>query len=464
MRTWTIRAILVVGAVLLLSACHENGTVFVVHSAADAPDDNPGDGICHATPHGCTLRAAVMEANSLPGVELISVNVGIPTSLTLAGTDEDNDAVGDLDIFEGVVIENLQVSLSAHSVDRVFDLHHSSGLVEIRDSWVLTGTASDGAAIRHQGAGNFSLLGSNVVPYPGATGSLLETGAGAGVTYIFESGIDGYDEGVDGIDHNGGSLRLRNALINRTVIAIDADSTVTARASTLADNAVGFVGDGQFETSVFDNTLDCGAGTRTSNGDNLETSTSCGFSSAGDLQNTDPRLVFFGTGDAGAVLAPAVLSAATDHIAPASGVCTGTGGVDRIGDPRPYGVGCDIGAFEPRPDAGCVPPRTTTSARFCSLPGEDLSGQSFLWFLLDGGDFTGADFSGSVLAGASLHAATLAGADLSLTDLTATELRDADLTGADLTGATLTSTVWDNTTCPSGVNSDTNGGNCDGQL
>lgn len=41
-------------------------TSFVVASTADDPDPIPGDGQC-TSPDGCTLRAAIMEANALGG-------------------------------------------------------------------------------------------------------------------------------------------------------------------------------------------------------------------------------------------------------------------------------------------------------------------------------------------------------------------------------------------------------------
>ena len=41
---------------------------FVVGSAGDASDSQPGDGVCE-TPLGCTLRAAIQEANALAGLD-----------------------------------------------------------------------------------------------------------------------------------------------------------------------------------------------------------------------------------------------------------------------------------------------------------------------------------------------------------------------------------------------------------
>jgi CSLREA domain-containing protein len=47
----------------------------VVNSTADTPDANPGDGICDDGTGNCTLRAAIEEANALPGFDLIRFNI-----------------------------------------------------------------------------------------------------------------------------------------------------------------------------------------------------------------------------------------------------------------------------------------------------------------------------------------------------------------------------------------------------
>ena len=48
---------------------------FTVNSTVDAVDANPGDGVCETAPGNgaCTLRAAVQEANDLPGMDEINV-------------------------------------------------------------------------------------------------------------------------------------------------------------------------------------------------------------------------------------------------------------------------------------------------------------------------------------------------------------------------------------------------------
>ncbi len=54
-------------------------TTLVVNSTVDAPDAVPGDGMCATLSGLCTLRAAIMEANMLPGADTITLPAGIYT-------------------------------------------------------------------------------------------------------------------------------------------------------------------------------------------------------------------------------------------------------------------------------------------------------------------------------------------------------------------------------------------------
>jgi CSLREA domain-containing protein len=75
---------------------------FTVTTAVDNIDSSLGDGVCNG-PSGCTLRAAIMEANRLPGDDTIMINAGINPVISRGQPDNDgqgtNDqANGDLDI------------------------------------------------------------------------------------------------------------------------------------------------------------------------------------------------------------------------------------------------------------------------------------------------------------------------------------------------------------------------------
>ena len=77
--------------------------VFNVNSTSDAIDANPGNGVCQTSTVGqCTLRAAIMEANALPGADTIVVPAG---TYNLIRPGNDDTAVnGDLDITSTLTI------------------------------------------------------------------------------------------------------------------------------------------------------------------------------------------------------------------------------------------------------------------------------------------------------------------------------------------------------------------------
>jgi CSLREA domain-containing protein len=56
-----------------------------VNSAGDAPDSNPGDGLCTTSSGSCSLRAALQEANALPACPPIGINLSaVPGGITLS--------------------------------------------------------------------------------------------------------------------------------------------------------------------------------------------------------------------------------------------------------------------------------------------------------------------------------------------------------------------------------------------
>ncbi len=95
-----------------------------------------------------------------------------------------------------------------------------------------------------------------------------------------------------------------------------------------------------------------------------------------------------------------------------------------------------------------------------SLGDTDLTGANLSGADLSDADLQNATLDGADLSGADLSNADLSNADLSNADLSNADLSDADLSNATLTGATLSGVTWNNTTCPSGVNSDDNGNVC----
>jgi uncharacterized protein YjbI with pentapeptide repeats len=124
----------------------------------------------------------------------------------------------------------------------------------------------------------------------------------------------------------------------------------------------------------------------------------------------------------------------------------------------------------------------TSSGTHTALDHVTLSGAN-----LSGANLTGANLNAAILFGTNLSSATLTGATMTSSNLFQSDLSSANLTNADvqfssidnanISGTTLTGTnlgsasglpanstlgLFSNTTCPPYVNSDDNGGNCEG--
>ncbi|UKS25434.1 cadherin-like beta sandwich domain-containing protein [Paenibacillus sp. HWE-109] len=64
-----------IGAVSVASAA-----TFTVNTTADTVDSNTGDGVCADSNSQCSLRAAIMQANALPGADVITIPTGTYTT------------------------------------------------------------------------------------------------------------------------------------------------------------------------------------------------------------------------------------------------------------------------------------------------------------------------------------------------------------------------------------------------
>ncbi len=141
---------------LLIASSPILAAVFTANSSLDLPDNNPGDGLCRSDgvpPSFCTLRAAIMEANALPGNHTIRLQPDRTYTLTRVGND--NTALnGDLDLLKAVTIEcdgcaangSDWPTVNANGIDRVFDIR--SGGVRLRQMTITGGylTGSAGGA------------------------------------------------------------------------------------------------------------------------------------------------------------------------------------------------------------------------------------------------------------------------------------------------------------------------------
>lgn len=203
----------VAGALALsaaLALAPAQAATFIVNSTADTVDINPGDGLCADAQGNCTLRAAVMEADKLPGWDVIDLrNINDPSNpivLNIPGVDESfaatggdppwvvtgapDPAHGDLDITDSVTIVGagpdktiIQWPDSAKSQpatgDRVFHIQRVDHdiTVQISHLTVRNGVTSSPvvASVTPEGLQwTFRRSGGGIAIGPGATMELVD--------------------------------------------------------------------------------------------------------------------------------------------------------------------------------------------------------------------------------------------------------------------------------------------------
>jgi hypothetical protein len=157
---------------MFLAYLTAHGATFTPDVGADTVDAAPGDGVCADSAGGCSLRAAVMEANSLAGYDTIVLAAETYTLALVVGAGAEG---GDLDVTDPLRVVGAGSSstvLSGRSLSRVFrvegvqltlqalsltdglvpagedgGLLHSDGPLVLRDVSVAAGTADHGGCV-----------------------------------------------------------------------------------------------------------------------------------------------------------------------------------------------------------------------------------------------------------------------------------------------------------------------------
>jgi CSLREA domain-containing protein len=351
--TWVRRILVVFGVlfgVFLLSGCLPAPQQFVVTSTADAVDGAPGDGVCATATGECTLRAAVMEANE--GDDRVAVVLQPQTyHLTLAGSDEDGGATGDLDVHRSVQIVGRGAVIDGDALDRVFDLH--GGSVELLQLTVQRGSvAGDGGGIRNHAAGlhlhEAAVVGNSA---SGAGGGLFNGTSAGVVNASFFDNTAGANLGGGAANGPTGQLIVVGTTItgNRAGDAGGGLASFSAAATNRLQIGHSIVtGNGTLADGTASDCATSGGpglpATIESWGFNFESGTSCDLVATGDGRG-DPQLgamvVQDGTPPFRRLLPGSPL---IDAIAAGTDRCQG--GADQRGMSRPQGPGCDIGSVE----------------------------------------------------------------------------------------------------------------------
>ncbi|HZB28641.1 MAG TPA: hypothetical protein VE465_00600, partial [Streptosporangiaceae bacterium] len=181
-----------VPALLPDSAAAAAGMPIRVNDTRDLPDSNLGDGICRAGfggDTGCTLRAAIQEANNSFGSDTIIVDPGV-YELEIPTFADDLDSTGDFDVRGSLTILGstdpanptivdggfpVEANPEAVGLDRLFEIHPTAGNVTYKDLTLREGyTDGEGAAIQDWSTGLLRLERVKVTKNKA-------TGAGGGV-------------------------------------------------------------------------------------------------------------------------------------------------------------------------------------------------------------------------------------------------------------------------------------------
>jgi hypothetical protein len=368
-------------AILLLGAAAASAATFTVNTTAD---NAPNSSECSGAPGDCGLRQAIDKANNTAGDDTVILPAGHYT-LTIAGTDEDSDQTGDLDILDNGALTLTgagarTTTIDANQIDRV--LHVVGGATANMSGVTITGGAASsgqGGGIDNQG--NLTLTDSTVAG--NATTSADEGGGignpGTGQLTLTRDTISDNTAGEHGggVDIDSGTATITDTTITGNTtndgdgggVDIDTDATVQFTNDTIASNMAANAGGGvwiegsnvQFANTIVANNTAVSSGgdcfqsePPTDQGHNLDTDGSCFTAgSNGDITanpNLGPLQNNGGQTDTMALLdgSPAI-NAADNSLCPA---------VDQRGVARPQPAGgvCDIGAYE------ATPPNAVTQA------------------------------------------------------------------------------------------------------
>ena len=230
-------------------------TDITVDTTTDAVDALPGDATCATGAGSCSLRAAVMESNRLPGVQVVHVPAGTyGFALPPAEGGFEPASGGDLDLTDHVVIQ--AEGTGAHVVDanalsRVFEVHPGTW-AGIKGLTLRDGSDSSGGGVR-VASGVLSLdhttVASNQASVSG--GGVTADGLGEVLNVVDSTIRDNVASfsGGGGIDA-GGQLSVTDSVVRDNTSGgsgggVDVGGTATITRSTIRDNeTTGGLGNG----------------------------------------------------------------------------------------------------------------------------------------------------------------------------------------------------------------------------
>jgi len=287
------------------------------------------------------------------------------SSATLSGVQVFSNTAGDFGggvyVWQGSVTLN-EAQILRNSADSGGGLYAYDGSTTLNGGQVVSNTASQWGGGVDIGQGSATLNGiqvfSNTASQWGGGGLRI---SGAASVSLVNAAVHGNTTGRDGgglyVGAGAVSLSLTDATVSRNEAGSDggglyADGgAITMTYTTIASNTASAGGGGVHRengaialqnTIVAHNDSDNCAGAPTSNGHNLDSGTTCGFTATGDITGTDPLHGPMAEENGTWVHPLLAGSPAIDEGLCLPDVTT----VDQRGVPRPQGDGCDISAYE----------------------------------------------------------------------------------------------------------------------
>jgi CSLREA domain-containing protein len=222
---------------LLLSVCFAalpitaEAVTFIVNSTVDDVDAAPGNGVCATAGSVCTLRAAIQEANTLPGPDVIKLKTGL-YRLTIAGISENACATGDLDITDDLTITGTgskNTFVNGKKLDRVF--HVIDPLLDRISVTIADMTIQNGVATEDGYGEMNNVIGGGILNESGSSTLTLK-----GITLSHNTASGGVDGRGGGI-YNSGALRITKSLLSNSALS---DNAVTGGSSSVEGGAILF--------------------------------------------------------------------------------------------------------------------------------------------------------------------------------------------------------------------------------
>ncbi|MGQ9735100.1 MAG: choice-of-anchor Q domain-containing protein [Thermaceae bacterium] len=339
-------------------------SIYNVDTTDDTIDARTGDGRCADENGRCSLRAAIMEANTRGTPVVINIPAG---TYTLTRTSRVDEQGGDLDIGVNIALKGAgadKTILDGNGTDRVLEVYKGS-ITKVEGVTIRNGKANAGGGIYNEGT--LTLEDSTV------SGNSASNGGGilnSGTLTLRDSTVSGNSASNGGGILNLGTLTLRDSTVSGNsarygggVYNDGSDSTANLSFSTIARNQATSGGGGiQIGSGTVklrgvilaNNTSPTGpecSGSLTSKGYNLIRSNSdCAFTAqTTDITGQDPALGPLEDNDGPTQThLPAAGSPVVDKVP--SEDCTDLGGnrlaTDQRGVSRPQGNYCDIGSVE----------------------------------------------------------------------------------------------------------------------